>query len=96
MFFDVRLYCFRSDTQFQCYLFVRSALADLLENVALARTQRLRNGRSRVCGQIRLMDFRDLLYSVQERVASICFNRPRSPNALTTGMLGEISDANNA
>ena len=73
---DVRLYCFRSDTQFQCDLFVRSALADLLENVALARTQGLRNGRSRVCGQTRLMDFRDLLYSVQERVASIRFNRP--------------------
>jgi len=42
------------------------------------------------------MDFRDLLYSVQERVASVRFNRPGSPNALTTGMLGEISDANNA
>jgi 1,4-dihydroxy-2-naphthoyl-CoA synthase len=42
------------------------------------------------------LGFRDLLYSLEERVASIRFNRPNSPNALTTGMLGEISDANNS
>src|SRR4051794_1210027 len=72
--FDVRLYCFRSDTQFQCDLFVRSALADLFGNVALARGSRTAQRPSRVCGQIRLMDFRDLRYSVQERVASVRFN----------------------
>jgi enoyl-CoA hydratase/carnithine racemase len=33
---------------------------------------------------------------LQELVASIRFNRPSSPNALTIGMLGEISDANNS
>jgi enoyl-CoA hydratase/carnithine racemase len=42
------------------------------------------------------MDFRDVLYSLDERVASIRFNRPNSPNALTIGMLSEISDANNS
>jgi enoyl-CoA hydratase/carnithine racemase len=42
------------------------------------------------------MDFRDVLYSLDERVASVRFNRQRLLNALTTGMLGEISDANNS
>jgi len=42
------------------------------------------------------MDFRDVLYSFDKRVASVRFNRSGSPNALTTGMLGEISDANNS
>jgi len=42
------------------------------------------------------MDFRDVLYSLDERVASVHFNRPRLLNALTTGMLGEVRDANNS
>jgi enoyl-CoA hydratase/carnithine racemase len=39
------------------------------------------------------MDFRDILYSLDERVTSVRFNRPRLLNALTTGMLGEVRDA---
>jgi enoyl-CoA hydratase/carnithine racemase len=39
------------------------------------------------------MAFTDILYGVEERVATIRFNRPTSLNALTLGMLGEVSDA---
>ena len=41
------------------------------------------------------MDFRDILYSLDERVTSVRFNRQNLLNALTIGMLGGISDANN-
>ena len=37
--FDMRLHRLRSDPQLPCDLLIRSALADTLENIALARAQ---------------------------------------------------------
>ena len=39
------------------------------------------------------MDFKDILYNVEDRVAFIRFNRPKALNAMTENLMGELNRA---